>query len=350
MKRLLLLLVPIFFALAVSTAYAYEIGFIDSLSRERIDGSGFFDIYLSVTNLDTLDSINIEFQAIFAPSDTIACFSCSGDYPVIAGSGTKHVVWNSSLDMLCEETRIAKIRVRAFRVFRAPRTLHSISAGKEHSLYLRSDSTVWASGSNASGQLGVSTPWPWRSLMPIQVQGPGGIGFLTGIISVAAGNYFSLALDKNGNVWSWGDNTYGQLGDSTQTNSNIPVHVRIESAGSYLTDIVAISAGGSFSTALSNDGRLYYWGSGLGGDSIRTQSLVPRYVRGLNGVGIMESVVSISAMLGGIMATRTDGLVYSWGNSRASGWMLGRPITDTIDSNTPDRIVGISGIGYLSSL
>ncbi|MCL2816360.1 MAG: RCC1 domain-containing protein, partial [Oscillospiraceae bacterium] len=52
---------------------------------------------------------------------------------------------------------------------------------------------------------------------------------------ISAGRSHTLALDKDGNVWAWGYNYYGQLGDGTTTQRTTPVQVY------GLTDVIAIS-------------------------------------------------------------------------------------------------------------
>src|SRR2546428_613650 len=71
---------------------------------------------------------------------------------------------------------------------------------------------------------------------------------------IAAGNYHSLALKSDGTVWAWGMNLYGQLGDGTNTGSNVPVQV------SSLTGIIAIGGGYGHSLALKSDGTVWAWG------------------------------------------------------------------------------------------
>ncbi|TMF14832.1 MAG: hypothetical protein E6I37_02305, partial [Chloroflexi bacterium] len=70
----------------------------------------------------------------------------------------------------------------------------------------RSDGSVWAWGGNAHGQLGNNSTAP--SSTPVQVKltptQP-----LTGVISVSGGGQFALALDTNGSVFAWGDNSQG---------------------------------------------------------------------------------------------------------------------------------------------
>ena len=46
---------------------------------------------------------------------------------------------------------------------------------------------------------------------------------LTGITTLAAGLTHSVALKDDGTVWSWGGNSYGELGNGNNTESNVPV-------------------------------------------------------------------------------------------------------------------------------
>ena len=85
------------------------------------------------------------------------------------------------------------------------------------------------------------------------------INSLAGIRSISAGETFSLALKNDSTVYAWGVNTSGQLGDGTNTNSNVPVQI------SSLTGIAAISAGGNHSFAFKSNGTVWAWGYGLQG-------------------------------------------------------------------------------------
>lgn len=68
-----------------------------------------------------------------------------------------------------------------------------------------------------TGQLGAVSPNRYN---PIQVQGAGGIGFLTDVVAIAVGSKHVLALKQDGTVWSWGDYWEGQLGDGSPIGSN----------------------------------------------------------------------------------------------------------------------------------
>ncbi|MBN1787426.1 MAG: right-handed parallel beta-helix repeat-containing protein [Sedimentisphaerales bacterium] len=93
-----------------------------------------------------------------------------------------------------------------------PASITSISAGR-HSLAVDTDGYVWAWGSSQYGQIGVGTAWtaPYIYWTPVKVLGEDGFGFLSNITKTAAGaseGEYSLALDKSGDVWAWGRNHF----------------------------------------------------------------------------------------------------------------------------------------------
>src|SRR5690606_37509516 len=141
----------------------------------------------------------------------------------------------------------------------------SISGGSAHSVALGSDGNAYAWGSNTFGQLGDGTNT--SSNTPVQVQAPAGDTFT----SISAGENHSVALGSDGNAYAWGRNTFGQLGDGTNTSSNTPVQVQAP-AGVPST---SISAGSTHSVALGSDGNAYAWGRniyGQLGDGTNTSS------------------------------------------------------------------------------
>ncbi|MEI9966943.1 MAG: chitobiase/beta-hexosaminidase C-terminal domain-containing protein [Candidatus Moraniibacteriota bacterium] len=92
---------------------------------------------------------------------------------------------------------------------------------------LRTDGTVWACGSNSSGQLGDGTTTTRTS--PVQVPG------LSGVVAVSAGGSSTMALKSDGTVWAWGLNSSGQLGDGTTTQPNEPgAGQRFERSGGHI--------------------------------------------------------------------------------------------------------------------
>jgi alpha-tubulin suppressor-like RCC1 family protein len=128
-----------------------------------------------------------------------------------------------------------------------------VSAGGDHALALLEDGTVWAWGRNDMGQLGDKKTYNFTNV-PVKVILPDN----TTIESISAGQNHSLALDNNGNVWAWGDNSFKQIGNNKTDKKGyctLPVKV------SGLTDIIEISAGANHNLALDGNGSLYGWGS-----------------------------------------------------------------------------------------
>ena len=197
----------------------------------------------------------------------------------------------------------------------------AVAAGYQSSYLLEPDGTVWSWGDNTYGQLGSGTTSSQPQMTPIQVVGPGGVGFLTDIVAISSfgggggeSGLHAVALDSMGVVWAWGRNTHGQLGDGTTSTRAAPVQ-----AGGGLSDVVAIDAGTSFTLALKSDGTVWAWGdnqSGQLGNGTTTESHVPVQVRAANGgKGFLEDIVSIAA--GGYHAVAVDsqGRVWAWGNN-----------------------------------
>jgi len=200
----------------------------------------------------------------------------------------------------------------------------AIAAGSEHSLFLRSNGQVLACGNNSDGQLGNASNT--ESNLPI----PLGVPF-SDVIAIAASGNISMLLKSNGNVFTWGDNFFGQLGDGSNINSNIPVQLN------SLTDIKAIAAGNYLSLALRSNGSVMAWGRNLGGElgnGTNINSNIPLAVSSLS------NVFAITAGQGHSLALKNDAIVNTWGAN--SGGQLGNG--SIIDSNIPIVVSGLCAV------
>ncbi|MGH7733800.1 MAG: RCC1 domain-containing protein, partial [Gemmatimonadales bacterium] len=129
------------------------------------------------------------------------------------------------------------------------------ATGGDHSLAIGSDGNLYAWGYNSNGQLGNGTAA--NSSTPVVVQLPAGVT----ATSISAGATHSLAVGSDGNVYAWGYNGYGQLGDGTLSYSALPLKVGLP-AGTVAT---AVAAGANYSMALTSTGLVYGWGDGTAG-------------------------------------------------------------------------------------
>ncbi|MFC3801883.1 fibronectin type III domain-containing protein [Cohnella sp. GCM10012308] len=192
--------------------------------------------------------------------------------------------------------------------------------GSSHTLRIKSDGTVWAWGTNYSGQLGNGTTV--ESSTPVQVSG------LTNVIDVAAAEELSLALKGDGTVWAWG-NLYNLTGGSFETTT--PVQI----AG--LSNVVKISAknGNGHALALKQDGTVWAWGlneSGQLGDGTTADHYVPAPVSGLSNVS------AIIASNEGSIALKNDGTVWTWGGMGTLGTGSTNP------SLVPVKVTSLSNV------
>jgi alpha-tubulin suppressor-like RCC1 family protein len=220
----------------------------------------------------------------------------------------------------------------------------AIAAGSSYSLAVKSDGSVWAWGDNSYGQLGDGTTNPRGT--PVQVLGPNGQGFLTGITAIAAGDSHSLAVKSDGTVFTWGINNHGQLGDGTTSDSSTPVQVVGPNGQGVLTGVVATVAGrGGYSLAVKSDGTVFSWGynwAGQLGDSTTSDSSTPVQVVGPNGQGVLTGVVAVRAGASSdSLALKSDGTIWAWGDNEIG--QLGDGGTEYF-SSTPVRVVGLTGV------
>jgi alpha-tubulin suppressor-like RCC1 family protein len=224
----------------------------------------------------------------------------------------------------------------------------AISEGRYHSLALKSDGTVWSWGRNNNGQLGNNSA-PTESDTPVQVHGVGDSGFLSGVVAISTGNYFSVALRADGTVVAWGQNDNGQLGDNTITERDTPVQVHGAADSGFLSNIKAVAANRHQVTTLKNDGTMWSWGSntdGELGDGTQTERHTPVQVHGVGDSGFLSGVAEIGMAGHHGMAIKADGTFYDWG--RNSNGQLG----DNKAANpekTPVQVFGVGGSGFLTA-
>jgi alpha-tubulin suppressor-like RCC1 family protein len=188
--------------------------------------------------------------------------------------------------------------------------IKAVAVGWAHSLAVDAQGNVWSWGNNWTSQLGaeVSEDRPW----PAPVAFPSGVR----IKSLVAGHVHSLALAEDGSVWAWGNNGSGQLGTGDRLNRSAPVRISALDA----RGIVALGAGMTHSLARGADGVLWVWGAneaGQVGDGTLEDRLTP--------IPVLAAVSGMAAGPGYSLALRSDGRLWHWGSSMLTGQATSTP-------------------------
>ena len=206
-----------------------------------------------------------------------------------------------------------------------------ISVGTYHVLALGDDGKAYTWGRNNYGQLGNSTNTD--SSTPVAVTMPTGVKFT----QISTGSYHSLALGDNGRAYAWGEGANGQIGNGSTADRNRPVAVTLPDGVSSFT---AVSAGGEHSLAIGVDGNTYAWGYneyGQLGNNTVTNSTSPVAVTMPAGVKFTQ----ISAGGEHSLAIGDNNKTYGWGrNNRGqvgdnSGTMRRTPVAVSLATGVP---------------
>ena len=213
----------------------------------------------------------------------------------------------------------------------SPRSYTTIDCGANHSLAIDSNNVAWAWGNNQNGQLGDNTNT--SRLTPVSIVG-GNI-----FLNISGGETHTLAIDNTGDgvgvVYSWGSNTYGELGNNNNTNLSSPISI----ATIKLNRIV--SAGKNYSLMLDADGVGFAWGynnKGQLGDGTTTSRLTPVSI-----IYLDKTFSEISANSDFNVAYDNLNAGWAWGNND-----VGQLGDDTLVSKLSPVFVNRSEVSFIS--
>jgi len=212
----------------------------------------------------------------------------------------------------------------------APGYVAAIAAGQDHTLSLDNLGQVYAWGSNSHGQLGNGSNVD--SAAPVPVQG------LADVVAIAAGADHSLALKRDGTVWAWGGNSHGQLGNSDpqKLDSHVPVQVA-SLTGFGQGGVIAIAAGNAFSMAVKYDGTVLTWGLN-GARQLAMPKVAETYYVSLARMNVSDTVppTVTAAPAGG---SYTDPVTVTLASSESSNSTIYYTLDGSDPANSPTRKV-----------
>jgi len=162
------------------------------------------------------------------------------------------------------------------------------------------DGTVWSWGENNNGCSGQNEPELVDRSSPTQ------IGTETFWAEISMRGTTCIAQTTSGNLYGWGKNTLGDIGDGSAVNRSSPVQI------GALTNWAQFSAGINQTHAIKNDGTLWAWGNSFNGElgdgtTVNKSSPVQ--------IGSDTDWAFVSSGQGNVAAIKTDGTLYVWGTA-----------------------------------
>jgi alpha-tubulin suppressor-like RCC1 family protein len=192
-----------------------------------------------------------------------------------------------------------------------------VATGNEHTCAVKEDGSVWCWGSNGNGRLGVGDTELISTHEPMQVVG------ITDALEVVTGGAHACARLRDGAVWCWGSDRFGQLGLGLGPNDHY------EPSQSGIANVAQLASGENHTCALHEDGTVKCWGangSGQLGDGKLSGSTSPSPVQ----VSGIDDALAIDGGEDHTCVIRESGQVWCWG--RNGSGRLGDDTQDARDT------------------
>ncbi|MCL2521296.1 MAG: hypothetical protein FWE36_00375 [Erysipelotrichales bacterium] len=208
--------------------------------------------------------------------------------------------WRGEVNHPDDEIAGGEIITGRFNLFSNP---SYISAGNGYNIIIDYFGRLWSFGSNINGRTGLGVS-EGGTLNPTLIDTED-----TRFRRVYAGQNFSLAIDTEGRLWSWGSNANGRTGLGLMTGNTLEPQM----IDTNQTRFISISSNNDHSVAICTDNNLWTWGANASGRTGHGTSagntLAPRMVETISGIEFKMAVAGNSHTL----ALCIDGYIYSFG-------------------------------------
>ena len=203
----------------------------------------------------------------------------------------------------------------------------AVSAGGSHTCAINATNELHCWGDGIYGQLGLGESGSPQNT-PQHVA-----GLTSGVVAVSAGGSHTCAIDQEGKLFCWGNGMYGQLGLGESNSQYTPQHVAGLTSG-----VVAVSAGGSHTCAIDREGKLYCWGAGVSaqlglGESNSQGLAAPQEDTPQHVAGLTSALVAVSAGEYHTCAIDEGGKLYCWGEGVQSRPV---PLRGVLPASSPE--------------
>ena len=267
-------------------------------------------------------------------SETVVSISLGSSHSAILTSEGRVFTWGRNYEgQLGDGTVSCKdkpIEITNQFNLSAGETIVNISLGYNNSSAISSTGKVfiWGSGTN----------------IPADITSQFSLSAGETITSISLGNSHYIVTTSTGRVFTWGDNSYGQLGDGTLINKTTPTEITNQFSFSLGESLTIISLGYNHSSAVTSTGRVFTWGFntyGEMGDETNNSKDIPTEITNNFSLATGETITSVVSKYENSAALTSEGKVFIWGN----GTITPTNILSSFSLKLNEKIAFIS-LGY----
>ena len=216
-----------------------------------------------------------------------------------------------------------------------------VSGGDWHTLAVKTDGTLWAWGSNFSGELGNGMSGGEEYMFDLEIDKDSPVKIMDDVISVSAGFNYTMAIKADGSLWAWGNNACGQLGTGSVSDIvSTPVKI--------MDNVLLVSTHTNHSAAVKNDGSLWVWGDNAygqlgngkqGGSGLYFDDGIDES----RPIKVMDNASAVVVDLISTYAIKKDGSLWGWGGGNLGDGtsIVGQSNIKTTPSKITDKVKSI---------
>ena len=264
---------------------------------------------------------NDQYQPVKVMSNVASYYMADDyDHPFCAGitKGGDLYLWGDNNDnQIGSGPELLQLRPTKILSSVASAAIYSDYNGA-YSAAVKKDGSLYLWGYNYYGQVGNGTDGMRDVPSPVKV--------LSNVTKVSLKEHYTIALQKDGSLYTWGKNYEGQLGNGTSDESNVPVKI--------LSGVASFEQEKKHCAALTKNGDLYLWGENGSGQIGNGEEW---YVDTDSPVKVLSNVADVSLNLSASAAITKSGTLYAWGSNSVGDLGLGE---DSRGYDVPSKVLG----------
>ena len=211
-----------------------------------------------------------------------------------------------------------------------------IATGAIHAMYLTSGNTLWGTGCGTQGQLATNTGSVNSSAVAIPLPYVVAVGNSNAVLTIDAGLYHSALVLNNGTLYTWGQNSYGQLANSNLTASDATIVTTPQGIAGFPAT-VSLACGMFHTVWADSNGSVYTVGRndfGQLGNGTTANLTVPAKV--VTGPGPANIVTLLAAGRAHTAMVKNTGTMWTWGDNSFGQLGKGSAVTQQL---TPTQLL-----------